>query len=86
MCMLALVVVSFAVLAAFVMREHAADEREVYHRMLAGRAAFICGTAIIILGISIQTLNHAVDVWLVVALVGMILSKFGARLYSDRVL
>lgn len=80
---LALLVVVFALFSAFVLKERARDEREAVHKMLAGRVAFLAGSLVLTLGIAIQALDHAVDPWLVVALIVMILSKFIARIYSQ---
>jgi hypothetical protein len=74
----------FCIFAVFVMRENGADEREMQHRAFAGRAAFLAGSALLVAGIVVQDLAHALDPYLVVALCGMILAKLLARLYSDR--
>lgn len=81
---LALTFVAFALFAAFLLRENAQDERELVHRMLSGRVAFLIGTSILTLGIIVQSLEHEVDLWLVLALAGMVLSKIFSRIYSDR--
>jgi divalent metal cation (Fe/Co/Zn/Cd) transporter len=83
MLMLALTFIAFALFAIFVLREKVQDERELAHRMLSGRVAFLVGSALLTLGIIIQSFNHSVDPWLVVTLVLMILSKIFARLYGD---
>ena len=83
MAMFAVTFIVFALFAIFVLREKAQDEREVAHRMLSGRVAFLVGSALLTLGIIAQSLNHNVDAWLVVTLVAMILSKIVARIYGD---
>ena len=80
---LACVVVVFALLAVFLMKERALDEREVKHRALAGRYAFLTGALILTLGIIFQSLTHSVDPWLVSALVAMVISKFVARMIAQ---
>ena len=75
---------AFSLFAAFVLRERVGDEREGLHRMLAGRTAFLVGSGVLTLGIIVQELQGALDVWLVVALVCMVLAKIGAALHSDR--
>ncbi len=84
MVALALILVCFAIFAIFVLREKAEDEREVAHRMLSGRIAFLTGSTLLTIGIVFQSLKHNVDVWLVVVLVVMVLSKLFTRIYSDR--
>ena len=84
MLVLALTLVVFGLFAAFVYREKAEDEREVAHRMYAGRASFLFGSGILTIGIIVQSLQKSVDVWLVIALVVMLLSKLLSRMDSDR--
>jgi putative flippase GtrA len=78
------ILIVFALFSSFVLREKVQDEREAIHRMLAGRVAFFTGSIILTLGILVQSFSHAVDIWLVAALVAMILAKIGTRIYSDR--
>ncbi len=82
--MLAITLVVFGLLAAFVLREGAVDERESTHRMLAGRTAFLTGTATLIAGIVYQSYFDILDIWLVLVLVVMVMAKITARFYSDR--
>ena len=83
MIMLAVVVTAFGVLAVFVVFERVVDERDDAHRSLAGRAAFLVGSAILLMGIVVQTFAHTLDPWLVVALLGMVVAKIGARMWSS---
>lgn len=77
------ILAAFAVFAAFILREGVRDEREAMHRMFAGRVAFLSGAAVLTGGIVYQELYGTLDVWLVVALVVMVLTKIGTILYSD---
>lgn len=79
-CILLIVV---AVFVAIVWREHASDEREVVHLATAGRIAFLVGVAVVTTGVVAQSFVHAVDPWLVGALVAMVLAKIGARAWSE---
>ena len=83
MVMLAFTLVIFALFAVFVLREKVEDERESVHRMLSGRVAFLTGSALLIVAIAVQSFRDRVDVWLVVVLVAMVLSKLVTRIYSD---
>ncbi len=83
MVMLALTLAIFALFAIFILRERIQDEREAIHRMLSGRVAFLTGSALLTIGIVFQSLQHSVDVWLVIVLVAMVLSKLITRIYSD---
>lgn len=84
MSMLAVILVLFATFASFILREKAVDERDDQHKALAGRNAFLVGSAILILGITAQGYSHAVDAWLVLALIIMVVTKIGTRIWSDR--
>lgn len=83
-CMLAIVLVLFGILASFILREKVFDERDGLHRTLAGRNAFLAGSAVLMLGIVIQGYNHRVDPWLVLVLITMVVAKISTRIWSDR--
>lgn len=69
MAMLAVALVLFGIFASFILREDKVDERDNVHRTLAGRNAFLAGSSILMIGIVIQGYSHAVDPWLVIALI-----------------
>lgn len=73
-----------AVLAGFVVREKAGDERETQLRMLAGRAGFLAGIAVLTVALLFQGFTHSIDPWVPLALVGMVLAKLGVRLWAER--
>ena len=73
-----------ALYAGVLWREKAQDERDALHRMVAGRAAFIAGVAVLVIGITVQTFQHHVDPWLIGALVVTVLAKIIGHLYADR--
>lgn len=73
-----------AIFASFVLRETKTDERDLIHRSLAGRNAYLFGSAILILAILIQGYQHSVDPWLVMTLLVMVVAKVGTRIWSDR--
>lgn len=84
MGMLVIALVLFGVFASFILRERIVDERDILHRTLAGRNAFIAGSAVLMLGIIVQGYSHSVDPFLVVTLIVMIVVKIGTRIWSDR--
>lgn len=84
MAILAAAVVASGVFSVFVLSEQSVDERDNEHRQTAGRAAFLAGGAVLLAGIIIQTLQHALDPWLVWALLIMVATKAAARFYSTR--
>ncbi len=65
----------FAALAALVLGERVADEREEAHRRHAGRAAFLAGAIVLIAGFLWQMYHPPVDPWLPIALTVMVLAK-----------
>lgn len=78
MLMIALVLF-FLVLIGLVWQEVPADERDLVHINKSGRYAFICGSIILVLGVSVQALNHNIDPWLIYALATMVLIKIISR-------
>ena len=84
MIMLAFALVVFGIFASFILREKTADERDNVHRTLAGRNAFLAGSAILMIGIVIQGYTHSVDSWLVITLIVMILVKIITRIWGDK--
>ena len=81
MMVLGLVVV-FALFASFFWRENHRDEREGFHKVMAGRVAFLVGTALLTLGIIVQSFSHDLDPWLVFVLSGMVAAKAIALIYG----
>lgn len=75
MILLGIFTVLFMIFVAFVWREIPQDERESHHVFLAGRIAFLIGSGILVLGMVTQMFSHSLDVWIPLALGGMILSK-----------
>ena len=83
MVVLAVAVIAFSVFAVFVVRERAHDEREDLHRMFAGRAAFLLGASVLMVGIVVQSVASSPDPWLIAALLAMIFGKMIAHMYSS---
>ena len=81
MMVLGLVVV-FSTFASFIWRENARDERESLHKMMAGRIAFLAGTASLVIGIIVQSFRHELDFWVVLTLGIMILAKIIGFIYG----
>jgi hypothetical protein len=70
--------------AGFVMYEKNGDERELVHRMNAGRAAYLSGIGTLTVALIIQGLGHAIDPWIAVTLGAMVVSKLIAHLFSEK--
>lgn len=82
MAILVGLVVAFAIFAIFVYREKAHDEREVLHRFIAGRFAYLVGTTVLVIGIVVEALNHSINIWLILTLAIMILAKLVGIFYG----
>lgn len=80
---LSIFVLAAIIFAGFLWREHSGDEREERHRLTAGRIGFLAGIGFLVVGIIVQTVHYTLDPWLVLTLAGMVVSKLGARLYTE---
>lgn len=83
MSILLVVVVIMSIWSGFIMKEQAVDERELIHRMNAGRVAYLSGTALLTLALIVQGLNHHIDPWIAYTLSIMVISKLIARIYFE---
>ncbi len=86
-----LIVVCIAVLAmlvfglgVFVWRESPRDEREYQLMAQTGRSAYLTGAAVLTIGVAVQTLQHHLDMWLVIGLAGMVLAKITNYISNDK--
>lgn len=82
MLLIGLFFVFFVAFAVFVWREKALDERDEIHRMRAGRVAYLGASAVLVIGICVQTLSHSVDPWLVGTLSTAVLAKIAALYWN----
>lgn len=83
MAVLLCATVLLCVWGGFVMKEKARDEREVLHRMYAGRTAYLSGIAILTVALVAQGFAHHIDPWIALALVIMVIVKLASHSYSD---
>ncbi|MCA9398006.1 hypothetical protein KC573_04205 [candidate division WWE3 bacterium] len=79
-----LLIVFFLAFISLIWREKVLDERDEIHRLKAGRISFIVGSALLIIGITVQINDGSIDPWLLIALSGMVLSKIVSRIFSDK--
>lgn len=75
--------VLYVVVLSFIGEQKASDERELQHRFTASRIALIVGTAILSVGILYQLFTHQLDYWLLVALIGINVSKIISLIYLN---
>lgn len=84
MTTLIIFLVAFSIFAGFVWREKSADEREGLHKLIAGRTGYLLGMTSIVIGITIQSFSHAIDPWLVITLILMLLGKLISFILSEK--
>lgn len=72
-------ILGFLGFTGLIWREQASDEREATHIEKAGRYSFFSGAAILVVGIVVQAMKHAIDPWLLYALSVMVLTKLITR-------
>lgn len=75
-------VLLFIVFAALLWKEKPGDEREQLHKFIASRFAYFAGITVLVIGIIYQSLNYAIDPWLVIAVNAMLLAKIVGRIYG----
>ncbi len=80
--MLPLLIILFLALAGFVWKETRGDEREQLHKFIATRFAYFAGITTLFISVCIETLSGNLDIWLVIALCVMLLSKFIGFVYA----
>lgn len=72
------------VYAGFVLKEVSRDEREMLHRMFAGRVAYLAGISILTVALVAQGLRGGIDPWIPSALACMVLAKVIAHAFAER--
>lgn len=80
---LCIVILIFSSYVIFLFREKTLDEREEQHRFLASRMAFFFGATALVLGITIEKLNHHSVQWLILALAAMVIGKLVGHVYAS---
>ncbi|MBI4134923.1 MAG: hypothetical protein HY471_02360 [Candidatus Sungbacteria bacterium] len=84
MAALLLLAVLVSIWAGFIMHERGGDERDVVHRMQAGRAAYLSGVLILTTALIVQGFSHAIDPWISTALGAMVVMKLATRIYAGK--
>jgi len=84
MLILVLVLIVFTFFSLFIWKEKSTDEREIMHRNIASRFAYLASATVLTIGVLIQSLNHTLDPWLLFALIIMILAKIIGLIYSQK--
>lgn len=82
MTMIGLAIVAYSLFIALIWSERVRDEREGLLRLLAGRAAFMVGVTVAMVGVVAQSLKDQLDPWLVLTLSAMVLTKTIGIMYN----
>ncbi len=75
MLLLAIVLGLLATFLVLLWREQPDDEREMHNQALASRSAYMVGSLVLIIALVIQSLHHALDSAIPIALLAMIATK-----------
>lgn len=78
---------TIAFISAFLVlfwREKPGDEREALNQATASRLAYIAGSAVLILSLIIETLDHSLSPAIPIAILAMIATKVFAQKYLDK--
>ncbi len=81
---LLVIAVLVLVYAGFILKENGGDEREMLHRMLASRAAYLAGIAALTVALLVQGLVYQIDPWIAGTLALMIVVKVATRTWADK--
>ena len=81
--LLVFLILIFGVFSVIIWKERSGDERENYHKMIAGHFSFIIGTTLLVLAITVQELKNSLDPWLIFILIAMIIAKIFSHIYSQ---
>ena len=74
----------YGLFSAIIWKERTGDEREKYHKIIAGHLAFLTGSVLLVVAIAIQELNNSLDPWLIYILIAMIIAKIIGHIYSQK--
>jgi len=79
------IIALFVLFSILIWQGKAADEREEQHKAVSAEVAFTVGGAILAMAMVYQIYHHmSIDIWLVVALGGMIFSRVIARVWLEK--
>lgn len=79
----ALLVILYVIKFFIIWKEKPQDERDLNHRFKSSWASYSTVSVLLFIGVIFEALSGDVDVWLVVALTGMFISKLVSLLYLE---
>ena len=71
------------IFVGIVWKEKPKDEREALHKHHAGSLGYLVGIGILTIAIIVQSIEHTLDTWLLIAFAGMIITKTITRIYNS---
>lgn len=80
---IALLVILYLVKFFIIWREKPQDERDLEHRLKSSWASYSSVSVLLFVGVIVEALSGGVDIWLIVALTGMFISKLVSLLYLE---
>lgn len=78
-CLIVLYLVKFFV----IFKETPQDERDLQHRYHSSWASYSTVSILLFVGVIVESLQGDVDVWLVIAFAGMLISKLVSLIYLE---
>ena len=79
----ALLIVLYLIKFFVIWREKPQDERDIQHRFHSSWASYSIVSLLLICGIVVEAIQGEVDVWLVIAFTGMLISKLISLVYLE---
>lgn len=73
-----------AIFTGLMLKENGGDEREIMHRMHAGRVGYLSGIITLTLVLLFQGFTYTIDPWIPLTLALMVLAKICSRVYANR--
>ncbi len=78
-CLIVLYLIKFFV----IFKETPQDERDLQHRYHSSWASYSTVSILLFIGVIVESLQGYVDVWLVIAFTGMLISKLVSLIYLE---
>lgn len=81
------VVVTLSVLYAakflVIWREKPQDERDLQHRFRSSWTSYYTVSVLLFIGVLVESLTGHIDIWLIIALIGLFVTKLGSLIYLE---
>jgi hypothetical protein len=64
-------------------REKPQDERDLDHRFYSSWISYYTVSALLFVGVLVESLTGHIDIWMIIALTGLFISKLGSLIYLE---